>query len=172
MMLIGIDWSLTSPAICVSTGSTELKNCFFHCLGKKPFAIGNITIDKYPDYKTAYGRYNALVSWAMDCIVVHSPLPVMNTNVIIEDYAFSAQGRITNIAESMGILKNCLHTMHYPFHTVSTSQVKKALTGKGNASKDQIGKLYPAPMGLKTAKSPWCDMIDAFGVLMAYQLLQ
>ena len=176
-ILVGIDWSLRSPAICVwEGGDVIMSNCKFYSLGNKPQQINSngldITIDKYPSYKTAYGRYQSLVNWALDCIVVHSPLPVRDTNIVIENYGFNANGRITDIAESIGVLKNSLYTLGYPFHTVSVSSVKKCLTGKGNASKDQNGELYPAPMGLKTAKSPWQDMVDAFGVLMAYQLIQ
>jgi len=176
-VIVAIDWSLTSPALCVwEGGGMEMSNCKFYGLGKKPQQINsnglNITIDKYPDYKTAYGRYNSLVSWAMDIIVCHSGMPHRGVNVVIENYAFNANGQITNIAECVGILKNTLYVLGYPTHTVSTSSVKKCLTGKGNASKDQIGELYPAPIGLRTGKSPWADCVDAFGVLIAWHSQQ
>ena len=186
-VVVGVDWSLTSPALCFhhywtdrESGRGMRENVSFYCLAqtKKQEGIWEaedgfvIQCDPYPKWEAPYERYNALAGWMWDCLRMEGLMPpsIGNTQIVFEQYAYNANGNITDMAECQGVVKNMLWNMGYSIHHVSPSAVKKALVGKGNASKDQIGDVYPAPKGtpFRSGKSAWSDCVDAYGCVLAW----
>ena len=58
--------------------------------------------------------------------------------VIIEDYAFAAAGRIASIAEWGGIARMVCFDAGVKILTVPPTTLKKYVTGRGNAKKDEM----------------------------------
>jgi hypothetical protein len=80
-------------------------------------------------------RYIELAQWVITVVAVHHP-----TLIILEDYAFGAHGRITQLSENAGTLKVKLHEKfpHIPLRLVAPTTMKKFATGRGIATKDDI----------------------------------
>lgn len=182
MIYVGIDYSLTSPAVCVyNTASGDFcfdnTRCFFVATKKmhEGYDDGIIKANSTPMlWKTPQERYIGLTNWALNSmgIDLHTT-PEDDMIVYIEDYAFAAKGRVFHIAENTGILKDRLHRYCIPFETVAPSAIKKFATTKGNANKDQMYdsfcELYPE-IDLKKrlmsssskVSSPISDIVDAY----------
>lgn len=140
MIVCGIDYSLTSPAITIHKGETwDVKNCTFHYMTKKPKHLvtkNGFSGTIYPTYDTDTQRYHNLSSWSLRII---SEAKV--DKVFIEGYAFGAVGRVFQIAENAGLLKYFIWNNNTPYEVFAPTEIKKHATGKGNAPKD---KLYDA----------------------------
>jgi Holliday junction resolvasome RuvABC endonuclease subunit len=157
----GIDYSLTSPAICFD-------NRFFY-LGKEfktwEYKGWQFESTKYPTYECEEERHHKISLWATG-IIVSSNID----SVYIEDYAFGAKGRIFNIGENTGHLKHELWRHGVKFSVVAPTQIKKFATGKGNADKqamfDAFTKLVKVNLQdafeHKILKNPVTDIIDAY----------
>lgn len=173
MTIVGIDYSLTCPCVCVSNNKS-FEDSYFHFLTDTKKHTGqyleNILGDLHDEYLTDQQRYENIASWVLNIV---DPLPKSNVTILIEDYAFAAKGRVFNLAENCGLLKYLLYKREYNFHTVAPSVIKKHATGKGNANKelmyaafedltgvDLIGA-YGAAKGGKV-NSPITDIIDSF----------
>lgn len=185
----GIDYSLTSPAICVfSTPKRErrftLSGCAFFFL----YANENMVsreydlidfvdeefTDQYPTISGQYmrngfdqniERYNFIASWAISC------LPMVCDCVTIEDYAYNARGRNFDIGENGGVLKYLLWKKHYRVTTVAPTVVKKFATGSGRAGKEEMEEAFLAETKLDLRSllqltdkqvNPISDIIDAY----------
>lgn len=55
---------------------------------------------------------------------------------IIEDYAYAGKGRVFNIGELGGVVKLLLSDMGVEINTVTPTELKKFITGKGNSKKE------------------------------------
>lgn len=58
--------------------------------------------------------------------------------IVLEDYAFSAHGSIPNLGELSGVVKYQLFKSNVPFFIISSTAIKKFVTGKGNSPKEAI----------------------------------
>lgn len=184
-IICGIDYSFTSPSICIHDESKELKfdNLkFFNMNDKKKMQglYGNIDILTFPEYNTPEQRYRNICSWASGILVKEQV-----EKVCIEGYSFgSSSGLVFNIAENGSLIKQFMDLNGIPFNTPSPSQVKKNFTGKGNAKKpDMISKfeeiygvdlhsllnLTKNPDPNKPAK-PIDDLVDSYAVLLCHKL--
>ena len=145
MIIAGIDYSYTSPAICVFDTNTELhfNNLkLFNCNGenKGHGVYGNITIDKIMVYKSQEERFRHLADWAFDILSSNKVEKVM-----LEGYSMGSKaGLIFQIAENCSLLKQKLDLVNIDFICPSPSQVKKHFTGKGNATKDMMIDCFAA----------------------------
>ena len=106
----GIDYSLTSPAVCVAKiidNEIKFENCKFHFLkqNKSHKSLGKIFAYDYPEYTDDIDRFSKLASWTVECIRWFDGRV---DKVYLEDYAFAATGRVFNIGENTGILKKQL----------------------------------------------------------------
>ena len=81
--------------------------------------------------------------------------------IVIEDYAFMGNGKITELAELGGVVKTSLFSLGYKFVTVAPSQVKKFACGKGNAKKDQVRLEVYKRWGFE---APTNDEVDAYAL--------
>jgi Holliday junction resolvasome RuvABC endonuclease subunit len=135
--LIGIDYSLTSPAVCIDNGALM----FFFLTNKKKY-IGKLSEDiigyEHKEWTTPIQRFSYISDFVFDIIN-----QVYNPKVFIEGYSFGSKGQaIFQIAENCGILKYRLQEANIPYETVVPSVVKKGATGKGNADKDMMYEAF------------------------------
>ena len=136
--IVGIDYSLNSPAICIAGDDFDFNKCSFHFLTSKKKHIGkfgkNIFGYEIKDYKTPIERFTNISTWALDIIHKHKH---DTAKVFIEGYSFGSKGQaVFQIAENCGILKYRLQmSPSILYDTIVPSVVKKYASGKGNADK-------------------------------------
>ena len=161
--IAGIDYSLTSPAICVY----EDNNIDFYYLGKPSSLHKNLHAEPYPKWETKEQRHEMLSEWAINI--------VRGYETFIEGYAYGATGNaILNIAENMGILKHKMYKIEQTFTTVPPTVIKKFATGKGNANKELMYEAFVdelhTPVDLKETltprsekiRNPVSDIVDSY----------
>jgi Holliday junction resolvasome RuvABC endonuclease subunit len=184
--IAGIDYSLTSPAICIYTGDNEkffeFDSCKIYYLSNNKrqqelascSGISNIVAEPYPEWSTEEERHEKLSSWTMSLIQGCN-------EVFIEGYAFatSAQAGVRSIAENTGLLKNKMWLGRIPFKNYPPSVIKKFATGKGNANKELMYEAFMSefltPDDLKerlTPKAnkivnPVSDIVDSYFITKA-----
>lgn len=168
---IGVDLSLTSPAVCVFNGDTfDVKSCRFHYLtDKKKFELhipDLLNGELFLPYDCDQRRYDNIARWIQHLAEVNSA-----SHVFIEDYSFGSTGRVFNIAENCGLLKHKLWMAGIPFTTIPPTVIKKYATGKGNATKETLQEHFKQKTGLDikallgmTDKqwNPSSDIIDSY----------
>ena len=136
--IVGIDYSLNSPAICIAGDDFDFNKCSFHFLTSKKKHIGtfgkNIFGYEHKEYNTPIERFTNISTWALDTIHKHKS---DTAKVFIEGYSFGSKGQaVFQIAENCGILKYRLQlSPSILYDTVVPSVVKKCASGKGNADK-------------------------------------
>jgi hypothetical protein len=173
-MLIGIDYSITCPCLCLFDERKTFKfdNCFFYYLtNTKKYAdkiAPNITGESFQEYVQDVDRFDTISEWATN-------LCIGAADVGMEGYAYGAKGRVFNLAENMGLLKYKLYKHAIPVTIVEPSKVKKCATGKGNADKQVMYDTFSketntdlkSVFGQKTLSNPVTDVIDSYYVLKA-----
>lgn len=179
MRVVGIDYSIRCPAVCVFETHEALptwypENCQIHFLTEKKKHCYRITPNVQGHYMPLYkeqddqDRFNKISDWALSLL---KP----GDTIGIEDYAFSAQGMVYKIGENTGMLKYKLWKADMAFHLVSNSKPKKQATGKGNADKTAVYEAFSKETGwnlhhhLTTSKSnkitsPLSDIADSYWI--------
>ena len=114
MIFGGLDFSLTTPAYAK-----------YDSISKK-LTVGRV--DTKPFKKNYRARNRAIIE---EIKTVLNDVSVL----CIEDYAFAACGRITDIAEVLGVIK---YNFQGDIKLVSPGTLKKALTGNGHAEKKEM----------------------------------
>jgi hypothetical protein len=170
MKICGIDYSLTSPAICVHEGNEfSYSNCKFYFLTsvKKNATVfdGRIQGEFMDDYIHECERYDIISNWAMNIIK-------RCDKIAIEGYAYGASGKVFHIAENTGLLKYKIWNNGKPLEIVTPSHVKKLATGKGNADKRGMYDAFVKETAVDLQKiispnkkdigSPVADIIDSY----------
>lgn len=182
-MYVGIDYSLSCPAICISP--SEDMN-FFHCkfyflTSKKKYegTWNNIYGDLHKPWSSAEERYHNISSWVMECMSKQDATYGLQAiqEVFIEDYAMGAKGRVFHIGENGGALKMRLYRNQLKYSTISPAEVKKHATGKGNANKEAMYEAFEQKhkyvlklkdiLGQDTLDSPVTDIVDAYYICKA-----
>ena len=168
---IGVDLSLTSPAVCVFKGEVfDIKSCrFYYLTDKKKFELhipNLVEGELFLPYDCDQRRYDNIARWVQNLAEVNSA-----SRVFIEDYSFGSTGRVFNIAENCGLLKHKLWMAGIPFTTIPPTVIKKHATGKGNATKETLQDHFKQKTGLDikallgmTDKqwNPSSDIIDSY----------
>ena len=146
MITVGMDYSLTAPAVAVLTPEGQL-------IHTQHWA--NQPIHRSHTHRTIW-----LAKEITTTILKYQPKTVW-----IEDYAFSANGRITAIAEGVGVLKSFLVTNGIEVVPVAISTWKKVLTNNGKADKALIVETVNQKFNLNlTGAKGEQDVADAIGV--------
>jgi len=166
--IIGIDYSLTSPAICINIdGDAGLM--FYYLTNKKKWTgmmSEEIVGYEHKEWKDPIQRFKYISDFALDLIT-----PLINPIVYIEGYSFGSKGQgLFQIAENCGILKYRLLEENIGYNTVVPSVVKKGATGKGNADKDMMYNAFVSDtnIDLKTifetekVGNPISDIADSY----------
>ena len=98
---VGIDYSMTSPAICIGNGSfvsckirylTPIKKFARSYLDDK---IEGTHFDTWPSMEF---RYDFISNWIIGQFPTHA-------DIILEGYAFAAKGQMSNIVENHGLVQ-------------------------------------------------------------------
>ena len=171
--IVGIDYSLNSPAICMADNDFDFNKCTFHFLTSKKKHIGqfgkNIFGYEHKEYRTPIERFSNISSWAMDIIHKYKQ---DTAKIFIEGYSFGSKGQaVFQIAENCGILKYRLQmspTLLYD--TVVPSVVKKYASGKGNADKQLMYDSFTEHTKVDLIKmfdmgklnNPVTDIVDSY----------
>jgi Holliday junction resolvasome RuvABC endonuclease subunit len=178
-MVVGIDYSLTSPAMCLMTGPNIETSMFYYLTSNKKFVgnFGNAIGVEHKEYYTEQERYDNIAEFFLNKIPIRDKPP----NIFIEDYSFGSTGRVFHIAENAGLLKYKFWEVGYKFTTIAPSAIKKFATGKGNADKQKMYDAFVAETGYnllqyysksETLGSPATDIVDSYYIAKyGYQLL-
>jgi Holliday junction resolvasome RuvABC endonuclease subunit len=166
--IVGIDFSLNSPAICVSNGSFKFKDCKFFYLTNKKKHIGsmmkNILGIEHTEYKNPIQRFENLSTWVLSIIN-----KLIQPRIFLEGYSFGSKGQaVFQIAENGGILKYRLKD--YNYRILVPSVIKKFATGKGNADKQKMYDQFTKDTGtnlmkvfdIPTLNNPITDLVDSY----------
>jgi Holliday junction resolvasome RuvABC endonuclease subunit len=170
VVVAGIDYSMTSPAICIHDGDEwYYDNCkFFYIVNKEKLLIEKDQYKSclYPEWDTNIQRFDNLGSWSINILTSH------NVDVVyIEGYAFGASGLVFNMAENGGILKHKIWMSGIPMDVVPPTTIKKFATGKGNANKEKMHASFIEETGVDVRKAidipnkswnPVSDIVDAY----------
>jgi hypothetical protein len=187
-MKIGIDYSLSSPGVCVNTSEGEFRyeDCSFYFLtGTKKY--DNTFKDNdvryvgtgHKLYTSEPERYNNIADWAIDIIKSHIKEYQIkeklfywpgNPTIQIEDYSYGSTGRVFHIAENLGLLKYKLKMeCGWDYTLLAPSVIKKFATDKGNANKELMLGAFQEDTGVNlgllldsSVKSPITDIADAY----------
>lgn len=173
---IGIDYSYTSPSVCI-LGEDFRSSQFYFMNSVKKVCI------KYNNYEGTrlvkedflhdVQRYDFVSNWAMSKIKQH--YKPGETKIFMEGFAFgSTTGLVFNIAENGGTLKFKLHKElgEYPTLIAPTS-AKKFFTGSGKCGKDGMvmalwkneGVNVMKDLGLDgKVRSPVHDIVDSYAI--------
>jgi len=177
--IAGIDYSMTSPAICTHIGKRwDFRNCQFYYLtsvkklakkfGEHSEFHGTLQPKKH---KSDEERFEMISHWAVQhCFKFDF--------VAIEGYAFNATGRVFQVAENTGLLKHKLWESNTPFDTYSPSVIKKFATGKGNATKEDMYDAWLKETGIDLKEimipnrekvgNPVSDIVDSYFICKYY----
>ena len=126
--IVGIDYSLTSPAICVNDGDLT----FYYLTNKKKW-IGkqseNIIGIEHEPWTDPIKRFKNISNFVFYVLGKHiSPTIGFRSidNIFIEGYSYGSKGQgLFQIAENCGILKYRLMDMNINYNIVVPSVVKK-----------------------------------------------
>ncbi len=170
----GIDYSLTSPAICIAkiiNSCITFENYKFHYLkqNKSQESFGKISAHEYPEYTDDIERFTNLAEWVIECIRWFDNRA---SHVYLEDYAFAATGRVFNIGENTGILKQQLRSNGFRYTTIPPTVITKEATGNGKANNELRSETILAETNVDlqsrlTPKStkivnPVSDIVDSY----------
>ena len=130
--IAGIDYSLTSPCICITNIKDEefhFKNCNFYFFAQTKHQLLLSHKNLYPHPQITYTldveRYNKLSSWVIDILAVNGKPSI----VYLEDYAYAATGRVFHIAENTGHLKYKFWQYNVKYEIFAPTSIKKTATG-------------------------------------------
>ena len=163
---IGIDYSLTSPAVCVNDGDLN----FYYLTNKKKW-IGkqsdNIIGYEHKEWTDPIQRFGQISDFVFDILS-----PLGTPEIYIEGYSYGSKGQgLFQIAENCGILKYRILQKGLGYTSVVPSVVKKGATGKGNADKDMMYEAfckelpdYNLKKTFDTEKvgNPLSDIVDSY----------
>lgn len=175
--IAGIDYSYSCPAIAIYCGDDDkfsFEACrFFYLIDTKKYCgtfRGNIKGELLSPYKCDEERYDNIACWAMSILIEHEI-----THVFIEGYSMGSSGKVFNIAENAGCLKNKMWSCDIPITTVPPTTVKKFARGKGSGNKDDMHEAFQTLTGINLqaeicpdkgkVSSPVGDIVDAFFIL-------
>jgi hypothetical protein len=170
MIIAGIDWSLTSPSVCIYDSSNNkpfhFNSCIISVVNDRSHIIGrrhNVKIYPHYNWSKPEERYHTLA--------IHFLPELIQCDVIyLEDYAYAAKGKVFNLAESTGILKYNLWVSLRSYQTIFPATVKKFATGKGNANKELMYEAFVEDtdvnlldeLDAKNINSPISDIVDSY----------
>ena len=172
MRFAGVDYSMTSPAVCVFEGDDEFdfSGCrIYYYTDKAKYAVQKLGFQlrghlaRAP--KESMARFDYISGWAL-------PQLLSADYIMLEDYAYGAKGQVFNIGENTGVLKYRLWKHDKKYSTVAPTQVKKFATGKGNAKKEDMHDAFTEETGInlmavynsssKNIINPVSDIVDAY----------
>ena len=172
--LVGIDYSLTSPAICVTDNFKFEYSHFYFLTNKKKHMgkFGNIIGYEHQPWTDPIQRFTQISDWVLKVLKLnHSKDNIDTLAIAIENYSYGSKGQaLFQIAENCGILKYRLAEQKYNYSVIVPSVVKKLATGKGNADKEMMYEQFckdtktdlMKTFDMQTLSNPITDIVDAY----------
>lgn len=132
MIIAGLDYSYTSPAVCIFNCSGDYKIYGIRAKKKQESSNKNLILLDYPEYKAGdqMDRFDKLSTLFIDVIIAQGV-----QKVFLEGYAYAGAGNTFDIGEATGIMKYKLKLLGIEVEIIPPTVVKKFATGKGNANK-------------------------------------
>ena len=177
MIVAGIDYSTSSPAITITDTSkggptadnilmfsTQPTKCRVGTFKDNTIIVNHIGKFPYPEFRNEY-----LAKWAVQILI---DMKVDEIN--IEEYAVRAIGRITTVAENTGLLKYHMRKAGLTWIARSIKTIKRDFCGNGNAKKEQMidafvektGIHLNVDMNLKHEyDKPIDDLVDSYAIM-------
>lgn len=176
MVSVGIDFSMSSPCICVNKDGTfqNSKVYFLTSVKKYHATFGNINGEFHKIYSSPTERFNNIADWALQCITKEIARHE-DVKIFIEGYSMGSKGQVFEIGENTGVLKNKLYLHGFDFKIIPPTTLKKAFTSHGGSDKtfmmNEFVKrtgvdLYAQLHATKTAKigNPFSDIVDSWAL--------
>jgi len=147
MKFAGIDYSITSPAICIY--DEERNHYTFLSYSGASNVSGDVELDwnnfsiriykqrNKDDFKNNFERYNHIAEKMMIEFIKFEK-NINSDCIAIEDYALGAKGRISDIVEATTLFKFRLFEKKYDLKQYPPKTLKKQIGGNGNLGKDDI----------------------------------
>lgn len=170
---VGIDYSLTSPCMCLMEEPSFEGSSFYFLTSEKRntgMLLPNVRGDLHSDYIVDQERHDHISNHFMK--LLEELAEDCSFHITLEDYSFGSKGRVFNLAENCGLLKHKLWQSKYIFNTIAPTVLKKFATGKGNANKDAMYASFLAAgnpdinkiISPKKASigNPVSDIVDAY----------
>ena len=170
---VGIDYSLTSPCMCLMEEPSFGGSSFFFLTSEKRntgMLLPNVRGDLHSDYLVEQERHDNISNYFLQLLKERAEK--YSFHIILEDYSFGSKGRVFNLAENCGLLKHKLWENKYIFNTVAPTVLKKFATGKGNSNKDAMYASFLAADNpdinkiispkKSTIGNPVSDIVDAY----------
>ena len=174
---VGIDYSTTSPAICVKVtvglpSSDWREEWDIHYLTTIKKLIKEVNVDQFrfigsylpSDFDHRIERYSHISKWAIDTLELYTV-----EKVYLEDYAYAATGRVFHIGENTGLLKYKLMSRDILCETIAPTAVKKDAVGRGNANKQDMIDKFIQETNIDLYKeldcrtnNPISDIVDSY----------
>jgi Holliday junction resolvasome RuvABC endonuclease subunit len=170
MILVGIDYSYTSPGIVVFKGGSSFTIAACEFFSYSEYNIKDFNQFHFKSiipYNNDMERFENIANWALEIIKEYKP-----EQIGLEDYAARALGRTFSIGENTGILKYKIYKeTNIPVQFIPPTVIKKSATGKGNATKDMMVDAFSKNTQLdlkariqpkRKLGSPTSDLVDAY----------
>jgi hypothetical protein len=165
---IGIDYSMTSPAVTIITADSFTSHFFAQNKKQEGNAPPHFYSYSYPTHSSLdIDRYSRLTNWVMS-LANFTEYDI----ICIEGYSMGSVGAVFSIAENTAILKNALYLNNIKYHVVAPTTLKKYATGKGNADKLQMYERFTEKTKTDPRKvyasqkaklgSPFTDIADSY----------
>lgn len=148
MRFIAADWSMSAPSFAIyntEDGPFSFLNSKHYYLTdtkKHVHTLPNLHVygSLIPKWETNEQRWN-LLSNAVITAMEETDGPTKA--FAIEGYAFGSHaGSVHQIAENAAVLKHKIYCRGIPIEVINPSTVKKWYSGKGNAKKDELYKVF------------------------------
>jgi len=155
MRFLAADWSMSAPSFAVydtDNGPLTFLNSDHYYLTttkKHVHKLPNLHVygDSVPAYENNEERWD-LLSDAVMYVINRDGKKI--DYFAIEGYAFgSSASSIHQIAENASVLKHKIYKEGIPIEIINPSTVKKWYSGKGNAKKDELYKVFVEKEGIK-----------------------
>jgi Holliday junction resolvasome RuvABC endonuclease subunit len=174
-IFIGIDYSMTSPGICVMdhSGNIDIYALCDSHVDKKCYKEGKFTFytlkDKEP-WKTPIERFDRLARKVL-AIINRYDLGEEKPIIYIEGYSMASKGQVFHIAENAAVLKHYFFQVGLKYREIAPTTLKKFATGSGRAQKEDMHDAFMKETGIdlkgqitpnRKLGSPVTDLIDAY----------
>jgi len=170
---VGIDYSLTSPCMCIMKEPSFEGSSFYFLTSEKRntgMLLPNVRGDLHSDYTVDQERHDNISNHFMK--LLKGLAEKCSFHITLEDYSFGSKGRVFNLAENCGLLKHKLWDNKYIFDTIAPTVLKKFATGKGNSNKERMYASFLAAGNpdinkiispkKATIGNPVSDIVDAY----------
>ena len=170
---VGIDYSTTSPAICINVDLAHERrqewDIYYLTPTKKLVKTVDVNVFQFigshlPKFEHRTEKYSFISKWAIDILDLYTI-----ETVYLEDYAYAATGKVFHIGENTGLLKYRLFRGGIDWNTVAPTAVKKSAVGHGNASKQTMIDQFRKETNIDLYKelecitdNPVSDIVDSY----------